>query len=131
MKTFKFISDSILAIIDEDGISRGSCSSEHKDYLEWVAAGNTAAPYAPTAEELASEAQSVIDRNQLAEAKADAVTQYLVSHTVLEINTYFRNQVKSADITNLATATASLKTLEGIVIKLAAVVATLAKDKLR
>ena len=44
MKTFKFISNSVVAQIDEDGKSRISCSIQNSDYLSWLAAGGVPLP---------------------------------------------------------------------------------------
>lgn len=53
---YKYISDTVLAKIDDDGKSRLSCSVENEDYQAWVAAGNTPDPMdAPTPEEIKAE----------------------------------------------------------------------------
>lgn len=46
MKTYKFTnaSNAVVHVIDEDGISRSSCSIENPDYLAWLAEGNTPEP---------------------------------------------------------------------------------------
>lgn len=41
---YKFISDLVVARIDDDGLSRMSCSVEHPEYLAWLAEGNTPDP---------------------------------------------------------------------------------------
>lgn len=41
---YKFISDSVVARIDDDGLSRLSCSVEDAAYLAWLAEGNTPEP---------------------------------------------------------------------------------------
>ena len=38
---YKFISDTVVARIDDDGISRLSCSIEDATYQAWLAEGNT------------------------------------------------------------------------------------------
>ena len=102
------------------------------EYLDWLAQGNTPLPADhPTPEELAAIAQRQADLLEAAEAKADATTQYLVNHTLIEINNYIRGKINTPAVTNLATATTSLKEMETLLIKLAAVVSILAKDKLR
>jgi len=54
MTTYKNLSDSVVAKIDDDGISLMSCSVEHPEYLAWLADGNTPEP-AFTPEELAAQ----------------------------------------------------------------------------
>ena len=53
---YKYLSNKILAKIDEDGISRMSCSVEDAAYLKWLSEGNTPDPAdippAPTYQEL-------------------------------------------------------------------------------
>lgn len=44
---YKLISDTVVACIDDDGISRLSCSIEDAAYLTWLAEGNTPEPYTP------------------------------------------------------------------------------------
>ena len=41
---YKYLTETTLAKIDDDGISRGSCSIEHPEYLAWLAEGNTPEP---------------------------------------------------------------------------------------
>lgn len=44
---YKYLSDTIVAKIDDDGLSRMSCSIEHPEYLAWLAEGNTPEPADP------------------------------------------------------------------------------------
>lgn len=44
---YKFISDSVVARIDDDGVSRMSCNVEDAAYLAWRSAGNVTSPADP------------------------------------------------------------------------------------
>lgn len=44
MKTYKYLSADILALVDEDGLSRMSCSVENEDFKAWLAEGKTPEP---------------------------------------------------------------------------------------
>lgn len=72
---------------------------------------------APTTEQLAAQALALADKQQADLAKADAVIQYLVSHTPAECEAYVQ-----ANVTNLATA----KDMLG---KFAMALCVLSKDK--
>ena len=37
MKTYKYLNETTIAKIDDDGISRMSCTVEHPEYLAWLA----------------------------------------------------------------------------------------------
>ena len=37
---YKFINDRAVVKIDDDGVSRSSCSFQHQEYLDWLALGN-------------------------------------------------------------------------------------------
>ena len=41
---YKYISNAVVAKIDDDGISRGSSTVQDPDYLKWLADGNTPTP---------------------------------------------------------------------------------------
>jgi hypothetical protein len=84
-----------------------------------------------TAEQLAAEAQTVIDTNALVQAKGDATIQYLVHHTPDEIDAKVRQLVNAAGVTNLATATVSLKAVEDLLVRIAIALSIAAKDRLR
>jgi len=59
MTTYKFTSpeNAVVAKIDDDGISRSSCSIKNPEYLAWLAKGNTPEPVdPPTAEQIREEA---------------------------------------------------------------------------
>ena len=47
---YKFITDTVLAKIDDDEISRMSCSIENPAYLIWLSEGNTPTPADPIPE---------------------------------------------------------------------------------
>jgi hypothetical protein len=49
MTTYKFTSpeNNVVAKIDDDGVSRLSCSLLHPEYLAWLAEGNTPEPADP------------------------------------------------------------------------------------
>lgn len=47
MTTYKHLSDIIVAKIDDDGLSRMSCSIDNPEYLAWLAEGNTPEPADP------------------------------------------------------------------------------------
>jgi len=47
MKTYKYLSDSVVAKFDNDGISRMSCSVENEEFKAWLAEGNTPEPADP------------------------------------------------------------------------------------
>lgn len=49
---YKIITDTVLAKIDDDGISRMSCSIENLEYLIWLSEGNTPTPADPIPEPL-------------------------------------------------------------------------------
>lgn len=49
---YKIITDTVLAKIDDDGISRMSCSIENLEYLIWLSEGNTPDPADPIPEPL-------------------------------------------------------------------------------
>jgi hypothetical protein len=44
---YKYLTETTLAKIDDDGISRSSCSIENPEYLAWLAEGNTPEPADP------------------------------------------------------------------------------------
>jgi hypothetical protein len=44
---YKRLNDETVARIDDDGVSRMSCSVENPDYLTWLAEGNTLEPADP------------------------------------------------------------------------------------
>ena len=44
---YKFLTDAVVERIDDDGISRLSCSINDHQYQEWLAAGNTPLPADP------------------------------------------------------------------------------------
>ena len=44
---YKFLTDAVVERIDDDGISRLSCSINDHPYQEWLAAGNTPLPADP------------------------------------------------------------------------------------
>lgn len=44
---YKYLSDSVVAKIDDDGISRMSCSIENEEFKKWIAEGNTPEPADP------------------------------------------------------------------------------------
>ena len=45
--TYKFLTETVVAQIDDDGVSRLSCSINDLPYQEWLAAGNTPLPADP------------------------------------------------------------------------------------
>jgi hypothetical protein len=45
--TYKFLTETAVAQIDDDGVSRLSCSINDLPYQEWLAAGNTPLPADP------------------------------------------------------------------------------------
>ena len=79
----------------------------------------------------AKEAQRQDDVQAIADAKADAVVQQLVSHSPTQVMQYVRNQVNANGVTNLATAKASIDALETMVAKLAVALWAALRDKLR
>ena len=42
MSNYKYLSDDVVARIDEDGSSRHSCSVDDEEFKKWLADGNTA-----------------------------------------------------------------------------------------
>ena len=67
MSNYKYLSDTVVAKIDDDGKSRQSCSVDNEEFKEWVEEGNTpeAADVSPdpTYKELrAAEYPSVVDQ---------------------------------------------------------------------
>lgn len=71
------------------------------------------------------------DAQAAADAKADAVTQYLVSHTPLEIYQYVRTQVNAHNATNLAELKTAVVELQNLVGKLAAAVGADIRGRMR
>lgn len=70
---YKFLTGTTLAKIDTDGISRESCATTDKNYLEWLAAGNTPVPAdVPTLAQVKAEQIHLV--NQAADAAFDAIT---------------------------------------------------------
>jgi hypothetical protein len=41
---YKYLTETVVAKIDDDGLSRSSCSIENPEYLAWLAEGNTPEP---------------------------------------------------------------------------------------
>ena len=41
MSNYKYLSDTVVAKIDDDGKSRQSCSVDNEEFKEWVEEGNT------------------------------------------------------------------------------------------
>lgn len=74
----------------------------------------------PSDSQLAAIAKRQADKIESDLAKADAVSQYIDTHTLAEITAYVRAEVNAAGVTNLATAITALTKLENLVIKLAA-----------
>ena len=67
MSNYKYLSDTVVAKIDDDGKSRQSCSVDNEEFKEWVEEGNTPeaadVPPDPTYQELrAAEYPSVVDQ---------------------------------------------------------------------
>lgn len=91
MKTYKYLNAEIVAVIDEDGVSRCSMLAAA------VPDGETILPAdPPTPEELAQEAQRVEDEAAKTEAKADNVIQQLVGiKTLAQCNTFCTNRFPS------------------------------------
>ena len=52
---YKYITDTVVAKIDDDGISRMSCSIENPEYLAWLSAGNTPEPADPVVRDVKAE----------------------------------------------------------------------------
>ena len=75
--------------------------------------------------------QAIADAQAAADAKADAVTQYLVSHTPLEIYQYVRSQVNAHNATNLAELKTAVVELQNLVGKLAATVGADIRGRVR
>jgi hypothetical protein len=91
---------SIIRIADGATISPDVGNTDYQAYLAWVAAGNTPAPVDPeTAQETALRVAREAELVAAADAKADAVVQYLATHTPLECYQYVQSNV-----TNLAEA---------------------------
>ena len=84
-----------------------------------------------TAEQLAAEAQAAKDAAEKAQAKADATIQYLVKHTPAEIDAKVRQLVGAANVTNLATAQASISAIEDLLVRMAIAVSVTAGRQLR
>ena len=80
---------------------------------------------------LAQDAQLTKDRDELAQAKADATINYLVTHTPTEINTKVRQLIGAANVTNLATAQASIAAIEDLMVRLSIAVSVTAGRGLR
>jgi len=55
MTTYKYLSDSVVAKIDDDGLSRMSCTLEHPEYIAWLSEGNTPEPADPIIRDIKSE----------------------------------------------------------------------------
>ena len=84
-----------------------------------------------TPEQIAKESQIIADSDSLAQAKGDAMIQYLVNHTPAEIDAKVRQLVNVSGVTNLATATASLKAVEDLLVRIGIALSVAAKDRLR
>ena len=107
MKTHKFLSDTIVAIIDEDGISRGSCSIHNPIYKTWVAGGGIPAPAdPPTPEEIAVATKVVKDDQDVAAANSYGKLTALKTMSPAEIQAWV-----AANVTNLAQAQDAIATL--------------------
>jgi hypothetical protein len=53
MTTYKYLNDSVVAKIDDDGLSRMSCTIENPELVAWLSEGNTPEPAdLPSANEL-------------------------------------------------------------------------------
>lgn len=100
------------------------CQTKQTTTRELTTEEIAALPPPPTAEELAAiaaaEAKKVADKIESDLAKADAVSQYIDSHTIAEIKTYIENNIDLASVTNLATAVTAMTKMQNLIIKLAA-----------
>lgn len=47
MTSYRYLSDTVVAKIDDDGLSRMSCSIENPEFMSWIAEGNTPEPADP------------------------------------------------------------------------------------
>ena len=113
---YKFIAGGNLAIIDDDGVSRSSCSIYHPPYLEWLALGNVPLPRDPqeVADEAAADAKAVKNTADATAAKGDAKLRALANMTPAQARAWI-----NANVTNLAEAKDALGTLAAAVVVLA------------
>lgn len=96
MTTYKYLSDSVVAKIYDDGISRMSCSVEHPDFLRWLAEGNTPLPAdPPTQAELDAAAEREALRQLAIKTKATTMFDTLKTATLAQINTWVDNNFAS------------------------------------
>lgn len=101
-------SASIKRLADGANIPAAPGNSDYRDYLAWVAAGNTAAPRDPqeVADEIASEARQTQDRTDAAAAKADNKLNALANMTPAQVRAWV-----AANVGNLADAKDTIATL--------------------
>ena len=101
MTSYVFISAlrNVVARIDSDGKSRFSCLTSNPEYLDWVSAGNTTAPYVPSPEQVVADALYAADIAAVEAAKAEQVVRYLATYTPAECEAYVQ-----ANVTTLAQA---------------------------
>jgi len=68
---YKYLTGTTLSKIDDDGLSRSSCTVDNLDYLAWLAEGNTPLPVdPPTPQQILSELEQAITKHMDAVAQA-------------------------------------------------------------
>lgn len=107
MSKYKFITSTVVAIVDDDGVSRGSCLINNPKYVAWLADGGETEPAdPPTQAEIDASAKAAKDSADAAAANSYAKLTALKTMTPAQVQAWV-----ATNVTNLAQAQDAIATL--------------------